>query len=317
MLEEPTVVAVECDGRGLLGFGREARALGSATAGRVRFERPVRHGQLVDIALGEELLVEVMRAAGVSRLAHPRVLACVQSSATHVQRRALDRALRRAGARRVRFVEHPVACAIGAGLEIAEPSGSMVLDIGAGTTEIGVLALGGIVTSESLAVGTDDVADAVRALLARRYDLVVEPEVAGQVVRLVGAGERARPEGEHGEANLEVTGRRGSDGAPHTVVVSPEEIRPAVDELLGPVVSAAVRCISSAPPDLANDLLGSGLHLSGGGSLLAGAAQRIATGTGLPVHAVAEPSRTAVLGAARCLTTFELLGASVSSAPRR
>lgn len=313
LLEEPTVVAVESDSRRLIAFGREAPPLASATAGRVRLERPVRHGQLVDIALAEDLLVEVMRAAGVSRLAHPRVLACVQTSATHVQRRALDRALRRAGAREVRFVEHPVACALGAGLAIEEPEGSMVVDVGAGTTEMGVLALGGIVTSASLAIGALDVDESVRMLLARRYDLVVDPEVAGEVVRRIGAGDPARQDAPH----LEVTGRRGADGAPHSAVVSASEIRPAIDSLVGPVVDAAVACIASAPPDLANDLLGSGLHLSGGGSLLDGVAQRIATATGLEVHLHREPSRTAVLGAARCLSGFGLSGAGLSAAPRR
>jgi len=317
LLEEPTVVAVDADSRRLLAFGRAAPALASATAGRVRLERPVRHGQLVDIALAEELLLEVLRAAGVSRLAHPRVLACVQASATHVQRRALDRALRRAGARQVRFVEQPVACALGAGLAIEEPTGSMVVDVGAGTTEIGVLALGGLVTSASLSVGADDVDDAVRLMLSRRYDLVVDPGVATEVVRRIGA-DGAPPATDWTDApHLEVTGRRGADGAPCAVVVSPADIRPSIDGLVAPVVAAAVGCISSAPPDLANDLLGAGLHLSGGGSLLAGVAQRIASATGLPVHAAREPSRTAVLGAARCLATFDVLGASVTAAPRR
>jgi len=311
LLEEPTVAAVDADTGRLLAFGRSAPALASATAGRVRLERPVRHGQLVDIALAEDVLVEVLRAAGLSRVAHPRVLACVQASATHVQRRALDRALRKAGARQVRFIEQPVACALGSGLPIEEPSGSMVVDIGAGTTEIGVLALGGIVTSASLAVGGGDVDESVRLLLSRRFDLVVDSRVASEVVRRIGAA------GASPAPHLEVTGRRGADGRPHSVVVSGAEIRPALDELVAPIVTAAVECVASAPPDLANDLLGSGLHLSGGASQLAGIAQRIASATGLAVHASAEPSRVAVIGASRCLATFDVLGASLSAAPRR
>lgn len=312
LLEEPTVAAVDADTGRLIAFGTKALALGSATAGRVSLVRPVRHGQLVDIALAEEVLVEVVRAAGVSRLAHPRVLACVQAGATHVQRRALDRALRKAGARQVRFVEQPVACAIGVGLPIEEPTGSMVLDVGAGTTDIGVLALGGLVTSASLVVGGDDFDDAVRLLLARRYDLVVDPATAAEVRRRIGS---VRPVVDL--ANLEVTGREGATGRPRSIVVSPAELRPVLEDLVGPVLLAAVQCIATAPPDLANDLLGTGCYLAGGGSLLDGFGHRLASAIGLPVHLAPDPGRSAVVGAARCLEMFDLPGAALSAAPRR
>jgi rod shape-determining protein MreB len=312
VLEEPTVAAVDADTERLLAFGSKAPALVAATAGRVSLVRPVRHGQLVDIGLAEEVLVEVLGAAGASRLAHPRVLACVSSAATHVQRRALDRALRKAGARQVRFIEQPVACAVGAGLPIEEPTGSMVVDVGAGTTDIGVLALGGLVTHAALAVGTDDVDEALRVLLARRYDLVVDRETAAEVCRRIGSL-RVAPD----LSNIEVTGRATATGRPHAVVLGPSDVRPTIVELLNPIFDAAVNCIATAPPDLANDLLGAGCHLSGGGSSLDGLGQSLAAATGLAVRVAADPRSSAVLGAARCLTMLDLAGVSLSAAPRR
>ncbi len=312
LLEQPTVAAVDADSGRLLGFGDKALAVGVGTAGRVRLVRPVRHGQLVDIALAEEVLGEVVRLAGVSRLSHPRVLACVHVGATHVQRRALDRALRQAGARQVRFVEQPVACAIGAGLRIEEPEGIMVVDVGAGTTDIGVLALGGIVTSASLAVGGDDLDDAVRTSIARRFALVIDQSAASEVRRRIGTVEPAgsRP-------RLEVLGRESATGRPASVVLSEAEIMPVLEELIRPILDATIDCIATAPPDLANDLLRSGVHLCGAGSLLDGLDRRLARSTGLPVRAVAEPGRCAVVGASRCLAQLDAVRSGVSAALRR
>lgn len=312
LFEQPTVAAVDSDSGRLLAIGDKALATGLATAGRVRLVRPVRHGQLVDIALAEEVLGEVVRAAGVSRLSHPRLLACVHVGATHVQRRALDRALRRVGARQVRFVEQPVACAIGAGLAIEEPVGVMVVDVGAGMTDIGVLALGGMVTSASVAVGGEDIDDAVRLAIARRFDLVVDSSTASEVRRRIGS---VAPAG--GRPRLEVRGRDAATGEPSSVVLSSAEVSPVLEELVRPILAAAVDCIATAPPDLANDLLRSGVHLCGGGSLLDGLDARLARSTGLVVRAVVQPGRCAVVGASRCLAHLDTLRPSVTSASRR
>jgi rod shape-determining protein MreB len=321
LLEEPTVAAVDADSRRLIAFGTKALGLGATTAGRVNLVRPVRHGQLMDIALAEDVLVEVVRAAGVSRLAHPRVLACIHAGATDVQQRALDRALRRAGARQVRFVEQPVACAIGVGLPIDEPTGSMVIDVGGGTTDMGVLALGALVTSASLPVGGDDFDEAVRLMLARCYDIVVDGSVASDVRRRIGTVRLSDPRsegvGRPDLPHLEVRGRDVSSGLPRAVVISADELHQPLEDLIRPLLSAAVECISSAPPDLANDLLGSGLHLAGGGSLLDGLDYRLAMATSLPVHAVANPDRISITGASRCLAMFDALGPSLSAAHRR
>jgi len=324
LVEEPTVAAVDSDSRRLLAFGAKALTLGHGSAARVSLVRPVRHGQLVDITLSEDILVEVVRAAGASRLAHPRVLACVHAGATHVQERALDRALRRAGARQVRFVEQPVAGAIGAGLPIEEPTGSMIVDVGGGTTDVGVLALGTLVTSESLPIGGDDFDEAVRLLLARHYDVVVDAETAHEVrrrigsVRLLGTGGDG-PAGPGTRANelqrFEVRGRDGSTGHPSSVVITAAELQQPLVDLVHPILDAVVRCIASAPPDLANDLLSSGIHLAGGGSCLDGLGEKISIETGLPVHSA--PERASILGAAKCLAMYDALGPALSAAPRR
>lgn len=314
VFEEPTLAAVEGEARRLIAFGSKAIGLGATTAGQVRLVRPVWRGQLVDIELAEDVLAEVVRSSGVSRLSHPRVLACVHVGASGVQERALERALRRAGARQVRFLEQPVASAIGSGLPIEQPSGSMVVDVGAGTTDIGVLALGALVTSASLPVGGDDFDEAVRLMLARHYDLVVDIGTASDVRRRIGTVRRPAP----GDLpHLEVRGRDASSGHAGAVVISSAELVGALDDLVAPVLAAIVDCIATAPPDLANDLLGSGVHLAGGGSQLDGFAQRVSEATGLRVHSAKEPGRRAIQGAARCLTMFDALGASLSSAPRR
>jgi len=312
LLDEPTVAAIDGDSGRLLALGHEALGVGAGSAGRVSIVRPVRRGQLFDLSLAEEVLSEVLRNAGVSRLQHPRILVCSHVGATKVQHRALDRALRKAGARQVRFVEQPLACAVGSSLAIEEPSGSMVVEVGGGTTDAGVLALGGLVTSRSLAFGGEDVDDAVRSLLARRHGLVVDQATAAEVCRTIGTLDAASP-----ELRVEVVGRDARTGRTATAVLARSELRPVLEELVSPVLDAAVACITDAPPDLANDLLGRGLVLAGGGASLDGFDRRLATATGLPVHVSSEPRLCAVVGASRCLSMLDVLTSAVSAPPRR
>ncbi|MCU1492174.1 MAG: rod shape-determining protein MreB [Acidimicrobiaceae bacterium] len=306
-LDEPTLAAIDGDSGRLLAFGREAEATGAAAAGRVHLLRPVRRGQLVDLGLAEEMLAEVLRRAGVNRLSRPRVLVGVHVGATPVQRRAMERALARAGARSVRFIELPLAVAVGAGLAIEEPSGSMVVEVGGGTTDIAVLALGGMVTADSVDRGGDDFEMAIRSQLVRHHGLVVDRPTAVEVLRLVGTVQPTGPgsgEDRRTDQRVEVVGRELSTGRPAAAVMRRSEVRQVLVELLGAVLDAAVRCITEAPPDLANDLLSSGLVLAGGGSQLDGLDLRLARATGLPVHVVPNPHLTAAIGAASCLDSL-------------
>ena len=313
VVEEPSVVAVAVGEARMVAFGRKALGLaaGSGPSGRLRLLRPVRHGQIVDVQLADEVLEHVMRLAGISRLAHPRVLACTHVGATHVQRDALERGLRRAGARQVRFVEQPIAAAVGAGLPVEVPEGMMAVEVGAGTADVAVIALGGAVTSASVPTGAADFDNALRTLLARRFGLVVDRPSAEEVRRRIGSL-LPEPTSPH----LEVRGRDASTGAPARVVVCSDQLRPVLDELAAPLLSAAVECISRTPPDLANDLLERGVSLSGGGSYLRGLEERLAGATGLPVRAAHGRERCAVTGAARCLSG-DGLPLLVSAARRR
>jgi rod shape-determining protein MreB len=323
LLDEPTVAAVDADSGRLVAFGEEAYALSASSAGRVSAVRPVRRGQLADLELADAVLAEVLRRSGAGRWARPRVLTCVSSEATPVQLRALERSLRRSGARAVRFVEIPVACAAGAGLPVEEPAGCMVVDVGAGTTEVGILALGGVVASTVLGIGGEDLDEAVGRLLVQRYDLHVDRRTLEAVRIALGtvaparslAGRGAEAAGEAGSRAFEVPGRRRSSGEPCVVLVDSDELRPVLERPLRQIVEAALATIVKAPPDLANDLLASGVQLAGGGARLDGLDGCLANELGLEVH-VEEPELLAVRGASRCL---EELGAfeALSAASRR
>jgi rod shape-determining protein MreB len=306
LVDEPTVVAVDKDTGRVVAFGSEVLALGARAAGRVAVRYPVRNGQLVDLDLVEEVLGEALRRAGASRLSHPRVLVCTHIGATRVQNRALDRAVRRAGARDVLFIAHPTACAIGAGIAIDEPTGSMVVDVGAGTTDVGVFALGGIVVSSSCARGGDDLDEAVRSYLVRQRDVLVSRETCRRALATVAP--RAAP------AEFEITGRDAHSGRPTSAILTSVELKPIIEPLVAPMFDAAVRGITEAPPELVNDLIGAGLLLAGGGGLLDGFDRRLARVTGVPVYVAAEAGRCAVLGAARCLELPHGLSYAVSVA---
>ena len=312
LVEEPTVAAVDRDTGDVVAFGFEALGLGTRAAGRVRVRRPIRNGQLVDLDLVEAVLAEALRRAGVSRVSHPRVLVCTHVGATRVQNRALDRAVRRAGAKDVLFLSQPTACAIGAGLAIDEPSGSMVADVGAGTTDVGVLALGGIVVASAFERGGDDFDDAVRSHLARGRGILVDRETAQAARIAVGTIAPDAP-----ESAVEVSGREVKTGRPIHTVVTAFEVRPILEELVVAIVDAVVDAVTGAPPELVNDLIESGLLLAGGGGRLDGFDRALAKATGIPVHTAAEGGRAAVLGAARCLEMTDGLSYAVSAGAAR
>jgi len=207
----------------------------------------------------------------------------------------VERAFRKVGARQVGFVEQPVAGALGAGLAIEEPTGSMVVEIGAGTTDVGLLALGAVVTSVSLDLGGDDLDEALRRLLNRRHGVVVDRQTAAELRRALGS-----VGADTAEARAEVIGRDAVSGQLVSTLIYRSELRPLLLDLLLPVLDAVVSCISAAPPDLANDLLETGIVLLGGASAITGLDRRLAGATGVPVHVVAEPRLGAVRGAIRC-----------------
>lgn len=295
LLDEPTIAAVDIGTGRLLAFGAEARAMAGRVAGEVSIVRPVREGQLVDLELTDQIAADFLARARHAGVHRPEVLCCVPGAATGVQRRALERSFKKAGARQVEFVEHAVACGIGIHLRLDEPVASMVMDVGAGTSDIAVMALGGVVTEASLAVGGNDFDEAIRQLCQRSFDLVLPFGAAESIKLAIGS---AWPSDER---KVEVRGRDLGNGMPRTVVLSRGEVATALAEDVDSIIRAAVRCTTESPPDLANDLLTRGLYLAGGGALLDGFARRLATATGIPIHVVTSPERVAVNGAARVL----------------
>jgi rod shape-determining protein MreB len=304
VVDEPTVAAVDLSRNRLVAFGTEAVGLRGRCAGEVAIMRPVSHGQLADLDITAAVARRLLRLARVGSVSQPSVLCCASGSATNVQRRALERAFVGAGAESVRFVEQPVAVALGSGLHIEEPVASMVVDVGAGTTEIGVLALGGLVTHAAVPLGGGDFDQAIRRYCARQLDLVVDLETAERVKWAIGSA------WVEDDDKVEVRGRDASNGIVRSVVVSRTEVADAIAPSVDRILEAAADCISSAPPDLANDLLNRGLYLAGGGALLTGLAQRLATATGIPVHLVEDPERCAIAGAALCLATKPIAAAT-------
>jgi rod shape-determining protein MreB len=296
LFEEPTLAAVELSSDRLLAFGNEAASFGAHSAGHVAMIRPVRAGKLVDVDVATAVVAEVFRRIGVGRLEHREVALCIHVDASAVQRRALERAIRQAGSRRIQIVEQPIAAAIGAGLPLSEAIGSMVVDVGGGTSNVGVMALGGLVATAAADIGGLDFDQAVRTYLAKEHGLALSPRRVEALRRRHGSLAPTEP-----RAVVVVEGRDARSGRPSSAEVSEGELAAVLDRVVEPLMVLAVRCITEAPPDVANDLIGAGLTLVGGGSRLAGLDERLAYATGVPVHVPAEPERLSVRGAARCL----------------
>lgn len=303
--DEPTAAAVNLRDNSLVAYGSAALAMPGRSAGEISLVRPVVRGQLQDLALTDRVADHLLARARQRTGHRPDVLCSIPGLATGVQTRALERAFKSAGAGHVEFIEQAVAAGIGFKLAIEEPVATMVVDAGAGTTDAAVMALGGVVTESSVPVGGDEIDRAVRDLLLRSFDLLVPLRVAEQVKRAVVTAWPAS------EEKIEVIGRDASSGRARSVVLSTSEASAAAADHVASMVQAAVSCIVTAPPDLANDLLTRGLHLCGEGALLTGFARRLATATGIPVHLAEQPSRTTVSGTARCLG--ELAGRRVGS----
>jgi len=297
LFEEPTIAALELSSNRLLAFGREAANFGANSAGRVSILRPVRAGKLVDVDVATAVVADVFRRIGVGRLEHRAVALCIHVDASNVQRKAMERALHQAGARHVQTIEQPIAAAIGVGLPLAEPTGSMIVDVGGGTTNVGIMALGGLVSSAAIDIGGLDFDDAIRTLLAKGHGLAIGQRRAEQLRRRYGTLQPLEP-----GAALVVEGRDAKSGRPRSVELVHGELASVLERACEPLMALAVRCIVEAPPDLANDLVGAGLTLVGGGCRLPGLDEQLALATEVPVHVPVEPERAGVRGAARCLT---------------
>ncbi|MCU1462258.1 MAG: cell shape determining protein MreB/Mrl family [Acidimicrobiales bacterium] len=302
VLNEPTVIALNSQTHDVLAMGQEAWHMIGRTPGYIVAVRPLRQGAITDFEITQRMIRLLLQRAGLSRFHRPRVLICVPSAITEVERRAVKEAARQAGAAEAQLIEQPMAAAIGAGLPIHEPLGNMVVDVGGGTTEVAVISLGGIVALQAIRVGSFDIDASIQTYVRREYGIAIGERTAEEIKLAIGS---AYPTED--EVKAEVRGRDLMSGLPKTVILSPEEVRGAIEEQVRAIVDAVVQCLGQAPPELAQDLIMQGINLVGGGGMLRGLERRISEETQLPVHLVDAPLECVVLGAGKCLEAFESL----------
>jgi rod shape-determining protein MreB len=296
VFDEPTVVAVNSRTGQVMAIGREAWEIAARTPSEVVAVRPLQRGAITEFDVTQQMIRRILRAAGVGRFPKPRVLVSVASSLTPVERRAVEEAVTTGGARSVALVDEPLAAAIGAGLPIQDPIGNFVVDVGGGMSEMAMVALGGVVTGKALRIGGFDMDAAIQQHVRRRHGVAIGEMAAERIkIELGSAYPAASAE------RTEVRGRELSSGLPRTVTISPEEIREVLGETVQTIVESTRLCLSESPPELAHDVLDTGLFLTGGGAMLRGLDMRLAQECEVPVHLTEQPLATVVLGAGRLL----------------
>ncbi|MBS7813049.1 rod shape-determining protein [Roseococcus pinisoli] len=308
VLNEPSVVAIS-DNRGrkqVLAVGEEAKHMLGRTPGNIAAIRPLRDGVIADFEVAEEMIKHFIRKVHNRRsFTSPMIIVCVPSGSTAVERRAIQESAESAGARKVLLIEEPMAAAIGAGLPVTEPSGSMVVDIGGGTTEVAVISLGGIVYARSVRVGGDKMDEAVISYIRRTHNLLIGESSAERIK--MGIGAAAAPfETEDGPL-MEVKGRDLMNGVPREVVVSQREIAMSLLEPVTQIVDAVKVALENTPPELAADIVDKGIVLTGGGALLYRLDEVLRDATGLPVVVAEEPLNCVALGTGRALEEIKRL----------
>jgi rod shape-determining protein MreB and related proteins len=313
VLDEPSVVALDRDTGAMVAVGAEAKRMIGRAPGNLVVVRPLKDGVIADFETTERMLRYFIQKVHRRRhFAKPRLVVCVPSGITGVERRAVKDAGYQAGARAVHLVEEPMAAAIGAGLPVAEPVGSMIVDIGGGTTEVAVLSLGGIVTSRSVRTGGDEIDAAIISFVKKEYSLMLGERTAEEIKMAVGSA-FPRPD----EPQAEIRGRDLLGGLPKTVVVTAEEVRRAIEEPVTAIVDAVRATLDTCPPELAGDVMDRGIVLAGGGALLQGLDERLRHETGMPVHVADDPLRAVVRGTGACVEDFDALQKVLSTEPRR
>jgi rod shape-determining protein MreB and related proteins len=312
VLDEPSVVAVDVrDGRALA-VGLEAKRMIGRTPSHIEAIRPLKDGVIANFEICEKMLRYFIHRVHQRRWAKPRMVICVPSGITGVEQRAVQEAAEYAGARKPAYIiEEPMAAAIGAGLPVQEPTGSMIVDIGGGTTEVAVLSLGGIVTSSSVRVGGDELDEAIIQWVKKEHGLALGERTAEEVKMSLGSAWPLEQ-----ELAAELRGRDLVSGLPKTVVTTTEEIREALEEPVTAIVDAVKVTLDTTPPELAADVMERGIVLTGGGALLLGMRERLEAETGMPVALADDPLLSVAVGSGRSLEAFEALRGVLFSATK-
>lgn len=302
VLNEPSVVAVNRrDGRPVA-VGLEAKRMIGRTPSHIEAIRPLKDGVIADFDICEKMLRYFIQKVHQRRFAKPRMVICVPSGCTPVEQRAVQDAAVLAGARKAYIIEEPMAAAIGSGLPVQEPTGNMIVDIGGGTTEVAVISLGGVVTSQSVRIGGDELDEAVIAFIKKEYSLALGERTAEEIKMALGS---AWPLVE--EIHAEIRGRDLITGLPRTIVTSTEEIREAIEEPVAAIVDAVKVTLDKTPPELAADIMEQGIVLAGGGALLNGLDARLQHETGMPIVIAPDPLYAVAIGSGQSLEQFEAL----------
>ncbi|MCU1496309.1 MAG: cell shape determining protein MreB/Mrl family [Acidimicrobiales bacterium] len=303
VLNEPSVVAINVkDGRPLA-VGLEAKRMIGRTPAHIKAIRPLKDGVIADFEICEKMLRYFIHKVHQRRWAKPRMVICVPSGITGVEQRAVQEAAEYAGARKPAYIiEEPMAAAIGAGLPVQEPTGNMIVDIGGGTTEVAVISLGGIVASQSVRVGGDELDDSIIQYIKKEYSLALGERTAEEIKIALGSAWALQE-----ELHAEIRGRDLVTGLPKTIVTTTEEIREAIEEPVSAIVDAVKVTLDKTPPELAADIMETGIVLAGGGALLHGLDARLQHETGMPIMIANNPLDCVAIGSGQSLEEFEAL----------
>jgi rod shape-determining protein MreB len=297
LLREPSVVALDVNTRTVLEVGEEAKRMLGRTPGHIVAIRPLKDGVIADFDQTEKMLrYFIDKVTRRKSWVHPQVVVGIPSGVTEVEKRAVLEATKKAGARDAFLIEEPMAAAIGAGLPVAEPTGTMIVDIGGGTTEVAVISLSGIVTSRSIRVAGDEIDEAIVTYVRRSYNLFIGDRTAEDVKLKIGS---AYPMEQ--ETSMQIRGRDLVTGLPRAAMLSSQEVREATAEPIGQIVEAVKIALEATPPELAADIMDSGIYLAGGGALLRGLDKLIHAETAMPVHIADDPLSCVTLGAGAVL----------------
>lgn len=301
VLREPSVVAINNITKKPLAVGSEAKLMIGRTPGNIVAIRPLRDGVIADFDVAHTMIKSLIEKGGSkSSLKSPRIIVCYPSGVTEVEKRAIEEATKLAGARDVVLMEEPMAAAIGAGLPVSEPTGSMIVDIGGGTTEVAIISLGGIVTSKSLRIAGDEFDQSIIAYIKKEYNLMIGERTAEQIKMEIGSAYKVEQ-----EEKMEIKGRDLITGLPKIVEISEDQIREALREPVFAIIEAIKTTLEKTPPELAADIMEKGIMLAGGGALLKGLDVLITKETNMPVHIAEAPLDCVVLGAGKALQDFD------------
>jgi rod shape-determining protein MreB len=312
VLNEPSVVAVNTNTQGIVAVGSNAKRMIGRTPGNIVAIRPLKDGVIADFDTTERMLrYFIQQVHRRRRFAQPRIVICVPSGITAVERRAVKDTAYAAGARRCYIIEEPMAAALGAGLPVHEPTGNMIVDIGGGTTEVAVISLGGIVAGQSVRTAGDELDQSIIEYVKKEYSLMLGERTAEEIKLAIGSAFPLE-----NEPSAELRGRDLISGLPKTIVMGAPEIRKAMEEPLNDIVDAVKSTLDRCPPDLAADVMDRGIVITGGGALLRGFDDRLRAETGMAVSIAENPLSSVALGSGRCIEEFETLQQVLSPEPR-